>query len=76
MRRRKKNVGTGFLDPVRLNRFVDPGPLIEAEFTRAKRELLASFEKDMTLLDRIRFRIELLRLRRDFEKIKNDVAKW
>jgi len=80
MRRRKKPPvqklfdATPFLSSLR--GVVDPVPLIDAEFARAKRELLAGFEEDMSLLDRIRFRIELLRLRRRFRKLKHDAAKW
>jgi hypothetical protein len=55
---------------------VDPEPLIEAEFARAKSHLLASFEKDMGPIDRLRLRIELLRLRRQFRKLRYEAAKW
>lgn len=49
---------------------VDPQPMLDAEFERAKRELLASFEADMSLWDKIRFRYELWRLRNRYRTLR------
>jgi len=80
MRRRKKSQIQGVFDATpflaSIRGFVDPEPLIEAEFARAKKELLATFERDMGPVDRLRFRIELIRLRRQFRKVRHDAAKW
>jgi hypothetical protein len=80
MRRRKNSQIRGVFDTTpflaSIRGFVDPEPLIEAEFARAKKELLATFEKDMGPIDRLRFRIELLRLRRQFQKLRYEAAKW
>jgi hypothetical protein len=82
MRRRKKPQPTapGLFDPASIlssaRDFVDPQPIIDAEFARAKRELLASAEQDMSLIEKIRFRIELWRLRNRYRKLKNDITNW
>jgi len=80
MRRRPKRPDWGLLDPAslvtNLRGIVVPDALLDAEFTRAKKELLARAEKDMSLMERIRFRIDLLRLRRQYRKMKRDAAKW
>jgi hypothetical protein len=78
VRRRKKPPvqklfdATPFLSSLR--GVVDPVPLLDAEFARAQKDLLASFEADMGLLDRFRFRIELWRLSRKFKKLKREAA--
>jgi hypothetical protein len=55
---------------------VNPQSIIDAEFARAKRELLAELEKDMTPKERIRLRRELWRLRRRYKKLKSQIANW
>jgi hypothetical protein len=55
--------------------FVDPQPALDAEFERAKRDLLANFETDMSLWDKIRFRYELWKLRNRYRKVRRN-AGW
>jgi hypothetical protein len=82
MRRPKKPQPTapGLFDPASIlstaRGFVDPQPIIDAEFARAKRELLATAEQDMSLIEKIRLRIELRRLRNSYRKLKNEIANW
>jgi hypothetical protein len=80
MRRRKKPPVQSLFDATpflaSLRGIVDPAPLIDAEFARAKREMLATAERDMTLWERIRFRLDLWRLKRRFDAMKRDAAKW
>ena len=73
MRRNRKSLPTDpFSDLVqRLSAgFVDPQPMLDAEFERAKRDLLATFESDMGLWDKIRFRYELWKLRNRYRKVR------
>jgi len=78
MRRRRKPQVQGLFDATpfltSLRGVVDPAPLIDAEFARSKRELLAQFERDMSVWERVRFRIELLKLRRRFRKLKREAG--
>lgn len=55
--------------------FVDPQPALDAEFERAKRDLLATFENDMSLRDKIRFRYEVWKLRNRYRKVRRN-AGW
>jgi hypothetical protein len=80
MRRRKKSQVQGLFDAAPflagIRGIVDPVPLIDAEFARAKRELLATAERDMSRWERIRFRLDLWRLKRRFDAMKRDAATW
>jgi len=51
---------------------VDPRAMIEAELQRATRDLLAGYEKDMSIIDRIRLRVQLWKLRRKFGRLKRE----
>jgi len=77
MPRRKNPRQAGLFDPESLlagvRGLVDPERILEAEFDRSKKELLASAEKDMGLIDRVRFRVELWKLRRRFLKAKREL---
>jgi hypothetical protein len=80
MRRRKSLPPlANIFDPVSIltsvGGLVDPQAMIDAEFARAKRELLAAAEQDMSLIERIRFRIELLRLRNRYRKLRKEVTR-
>lgn len=59
-----------------LKSFVDPTPILEPELERAKRELLAAAEQDMTVWERARFRYQLWRLSRQVKDTRQWMARW
>jgi hypothetical protein len=75
MRKKRKSLPTDpFADLVRQlsGGLVDPKPALDAEFDRAKRELLATFETDMSPWDKIRFRYELWKLRNQYRRVRRN----
>lgn len=77
MRKKRKDLPTDpFADLVKQlsGGLVDPKPAPDAEFARAKRDLLTTFEADMGLWDKIRFRYELWKLRNRYRKTRREAG--